>query len=229
MDNLNLITACDVNFTHNNKSILTDINLSLQIGKITALIGPNGAGKSTLVRLLLGLIKPSSGQINTHGNFAIGYMPQKLIIDDLLPLTVHRFLRLTACSNQKIIATTAELTISHLLTQPIQTLSGGELQRVLLARALLRDPKLLVLDEPVQGVDINGQVELYNLINDIRLKRGCGILLVSHDLNLVMASTDAVICLNKHICCSGHPDAVAKHPEFIEMFAVYTHHHDHRH
>jgi len=167
----------------------------------------------------------------------IGYMPQKLQIDASLPLTVQRFLLLSpGAKKAAALAALTEVGAEHLLQRPLQQVSGGELQRILLARALLREPDLLVLDEPVQGVDVNGQIELYQLITRLRDRYGCGVLMVSHDLHLVMATTNTVVCLNRHVCCSGHPEQVSLDPAFVAMFgeqasalAVYSHHHDHAH
>lgn len=233
-----LITVSDVQVTLQNQIILSGINLIIRKGEIVTLIGPNGAGKSTLVRTLLGLLQPTHGSIKKESSLRIGYMPQKLKIDFYMPLSVQRFLlQSPKASKAKIKEIAKEVGIQHLLSMPIQSISGGELQRVLLARALLNDPELLVLDEPAQGVDVMGQEELYQLIVKIRDTRHCGILMVSHDLHLVMAGTDSVICLNKHICCSGLPADVTRHPEYIKLFglkdtsklAIYTHHHNHRH
>ena len=223
-----------------NKEVLTGINLQVNPGEIVTLIGPNGAGKTTLVRVALGLQAPSSGQRLIRKGLRIGYMPQKLHIDDSMPLTVNRFLELTGCRLTAVPDALGRTGVSHVRHSPLQSLSGGELQRVLLARALLHKPHLLVLDEPVQGVDVTGQKELYQLITDIRNasrnREHCAVLMVSHDLHLVMASTDKVICINQHICCSGHPHQVKQHPEYLRLFggesdelAVYTHHHDHHH
>ena len=160
------------------------------------------------------------------------YTPES--VDSVLPLTVRRFLTLASrCSEAALRQALAEVGVAQLLESPVQGISGGELQRVMLARALLREPDLLILDEPVQGVDVNGQVELFELIGEIRDRHRCGILMVSHDLHLVMAKTDRVFCLNQHVCCSGHPAAVSSDPAYLELFgthpalAVYTHHHDH--
>lgn len=232
-----LITADNITVRFGNTTVLTDVHLTVKPKQIVSLIGPNGAGKSTLVRTVLGLIKPQTGSIKIKEGITIGYMPQKLIIEPFMPLSAENFLRLAGKINplqfQNVIE---ELKIAHLLSLPIRALSGGEFQRVLLARALLRKPDLLVLDEPIQGVDVTGQEELYLLIMQIRDNHGCGILMVSHDLYLVMAGTDAVVCLNNHVCCSGSPAVVSKHPEFLNLFgtrdaglAIYEHRHDHKH
>ena len=218
--------------------VLSNISLQLHDNCITTLIGPNGAGKTTLVRVVLGLLKPSAGRIWRRPGLRVGYMPQKLHIDRTLPLTVQRFMRLPHRVPQSDIEQALDAVGGrHLLLKSIHDLSGGETQRVLLARALLRDPQLLVLDEPVQGVDINGQIELYELIGNIRKTRHIGVLMISHDLHLVMASTDHVVCINHHVCCSGHPEKVSNDPSFHALFgpaqasalALYNHHHNHRH
>lgn len=221
--------------------MLHDISLTLQPNEIVTLIGPNGAGKSTLLKILLKLLPPTQGKVWHKPKLRIGFMPQKIHIDDALPLKVKRFLELglrpaspkqnDTTSLQQTIET---LSLQSLLNTPIQQVSGGEMQRILLARALLRSPELLVLDEPVQGVDLNGQTELYHLINQIQQQFGCGILMVSHDLHIVMKSTNKVLCLNQHICCSGHPQAISTDPAFQALFgegyeevALYEHRHDH--
>lgn len=233
-----LLSASGVQVRFNGRQVLESVELDLHAGEIVTLIGPNGAGKTTLVRVILGLLKPDAGRVyRTHG-LTIGYMPQRLHFPDNLPLTVDRFLQLARPAHSgSIDAVAGELAIRHLLHNPMQTLSGGEQQRVLLARALLRVPDLLVLDEPVQGVDVTGQAELYQLIGRIRDRYRCGVLMVSHDLHLVMATTDRVLCINRHVCCAGHPESVSRHPAYLELFgtpvsdglALYQHHHDHAH
>ena len=185
-----LIKARGLGVTRNGRQILQRADLTLQAGKIVTLIGPNGAGKTTLVRAVLGLIKVDEGKIEKAPDLRIGYMPQKLHIDASLPLTVARFLALGGKARADLTETLTLTGIDKLTNMPMQSLSGGETQRVLLARALLRDPQLLVLDEPVQGVDVTGQSALYALINEIRNRRQCGVLLISHDLHLVMASAN---------------------------------------
>ncbi|MCB1549980.1 MAG: ATP-binding cassette domain-containing protein, partial [Hyphomicrobiaceae bacterium] len=200
--------------------------------------GPNGAGKTTLVRTILGLERPDAGTITRRPGLTVGYAPQRFDLDKTLPMTVERFLTLARkASAQEVAATLAEVGASHVAGRQIANLSGGEFQRVILARALIRRPDLLVLDEPVRGVDYLGEADLYTLIGRIRTERGLGVLLVSHDLHVVMAASDRVLCLNRHVCCSGVPDSVAQHPEYVRLFgretarafAVYTHHHDHAH
>ncbi|MEA9392974.1 zinc ABC transporter ATP-binding protein ZnuC [Acerihabitans sp. TG2] len=233
-----LVTLKHISVSFGQKKVLHDVSFSLLPGRILTLMGPNGAGKSTLVRVVLGLIAPTAGTLWQAPQLRIGYVPQKIHLDVTLPLTVERFMRLRPKVKRTDVPSALEqVQARHLLEQPMQKLSGGEMQRVLLARALLNRPQLLVLDEPTQGVDVNGQVALYDLIDKIRCTLGCAVLMVSHDLHLVMAKTDEVLCLNQHICCSGSPEAVSAHPEFIAMFgpfgaaqlALYRHHHTHGH
>lgn len=234
-----LVTFDNISMDFDGRSLLRQIQIQIHQGEIVTLIGPNGSGKSTLIRILLGLQVPSSGNLIRHDSIRVGYMPQKLHIDATLPLTVKHFLALVKGVDMKKIPEILEKTgIQSLSNKQMHVLSGGETQRVLLARALLNNPNLLVLDEPVQGVDVSGQVELYNLIADIRDELGCGVLMVSHDLHLVMAKTDTVVCINQHVCCSGSPQHVTEHPEYQALFgvpgaeeslAIYSHHHDHVH
>jgi zinc transport system ATP-binding protein len=215
--------------------VLQDVSLTLEIGKVLTIIGPNGAGKSSLLKVLLGLQKADSGEVSLRDGLRIGYVPQSISIDNNLPLSVRRFVALGGKGSVSEVL--AMLKIEHLSDTAIQSISGGEFQRVLLARALLRKPDLLVLDEPAQGVDVMGQGELYEKISTLRNQYGFGVIMVSHDLHLVMAKTDQVICLNQHICCHGVPADVSRHPEYQRLFgdmsnsglAVYTHHHDHTH
>ena len=228
--NLSLLTG--------ERELLSNITLTVSAGEIVTVIGPNGAGKTTLLRVILGLIPLNKGSIFKKPKLKIGYLPQKVSVDPILPLSVSRIMKLTGNYSSLQIKTALEETgVASLRDKPVFQLSGGEFQRVMLARALLRSPELLVLDEPVQGVDYMGESELYKLIANLRTSHGCGVLMVSHDLHVVMASTDRVLCLNQHICCEGQPEDVSRHPEYLRLFgldsgsalAVYTHNHDHTH
>jgi zinc transport system ATP-binding protein len=213
------------------------VDLTVNPGDIITLIGPNGAGKTTLIKAILGIQPLSGGRVWRRRGLRTGYMPQRLELQPTLPLSVERFLAFTGANRDQIRTALARSRIEHLLQASIHTLSGGEMQRLLLSRALLRKPHLLVLDEPAQAVDVNGQAAMYELIRSLRDELSCAVLMISHDLHLVMASTDRVICLNQHICCSGAPEQVSSDPAFIELFgqriaeslAVYHHHHNHRH
>ena len=220
------------------QELLSGVSLTVSAGEIVTIIGPNGAGKTTLFRVLLGVIPPNTGSIYKKPNLRIGYLPQKITVDPILPLSVSRIMNLTGNFSVRQIENVLDETgVLSLKNKPVYQLSGGEFQRVMLARALLINPELLVLDEPVQGVDYMGESELYKLIGNLRNKHGCGVLMVSHDLHVVMASTDRVLCLNRHVCCEGEPEDVSQHPEYLLLFgldsgsalAVYSHHHDHKH
>jgi zinc transport system ATP-binding protein len=233
-----LVEAREISIRLKGRQLLEKVSLKVDPREIVTLIGPNGAGKTTLVRIILGLLKADTGAVNLRADLRIGYMPQQLALSENMPLTVARFLSLGAQRGKREIKEIVKrIAIDRFMQQPMQRLSGGERQRVLLARALIRQPDLLVLDEPVQGVDVAGQASLYTLITEIRDRYGCGVLMISHDLHLVMATTDQVYCLNQHVCCSGHPENVSQHPAYLELFgapassklAVYTHHHDHTH
>ena len=214
------------------------VNLAVERGEIVTLIGPNGSGKSTTAKLALGVLKPTEGSATQAKSLRIAYVPQKLYIDWSLPLDVQHFMHLTGSIPAQDVAQALEAAgVKRLNQSQLSSLSGGEFQRVLIARAMARKPDFLVLDEPVQGVDYNGEIALYELISVIRDKLQCGILMISHDLHVVMAATDRVLCLNGHVCCSGSPTAVAESPEFKSLFglrgesnlALYTHDHDHKH
>ncbi len=233
-----LIQLQQVSVRYGDVTALSNIDLALEPKQITTLVGPNGAGKSTLARVVLGLVTPSEGTVYRQPSLRIGYMPQRIRLDDSLPLTVDRFLWLGGPSPTKARRAVLErVGVGHLFKRSVHGLSGGEWQRVLLARALLRSPDLLVLDEPAQGVDVAGQDALYGLLKEVRDEIGCAILLISHDLHFVMAATDEVICLHQHICCSGTPDVVQRNPAYLALFppqnqgnlALYQHHHDHHH
>jgi zinc transport system ATP-binding protein len=218
--------------------LVQGIDLTIRRGEIVTLIGPNGSGKSTTAKMVTGVVKPDTGTVERAERLTVGYVPQQLNIDWTLPLTVRRLMTLTGRYSQSAVTAVLEAVgIVHLADDEVQHLSGGEFQRALMARAMIRRPDLLVLDEPVQGVDFAGEVALYDLIKKIRDETQCGVLLISHDLHVVMAETDTVICLNGHICCQGSPQSVARSPEYLELFgsraaatlAIYQHHHDHTH
>lgn len=224
------------------KKILNNISFSIHKNEIVTLIGPNGSGKTTLAKLFCGLIKPNEGGVSRKDNLVIGYIPQKISVDRVMPLTVRRFLRLNGSSLklrklQDIESVAEKMSITHLLKSQIHDISGGEMQRVMLARTLLLRPEVIIMDEPTQGLDIQSQEEFYKIIANIRDELGCGIFLISHDLHMVMAATDRVICLNGHICCQGTPEDVNNNPEYLKLFgkslpkavAIYTHEHDHSH
>ncbi|KWT65789.1 Zinc ABC transporter, ATP-binding protein ZnuC [Hyphomicrobium sulfonivorans] len=233
-----LISARGVSVTRGGRDQLIDVNLDINEREIVTLIGPNGAGKSTLVRVLLGLEKPTRGEVHRRADLRIGYVPQRFDSDVSVPMTVERFLTLGLGRNGgRVEDLLRQVDAASVAQQQLGQLSGGELQRVLLARALLRKPNLLVLDEPAQGVDYSGEADLYNLIGRLRDEAGFGVLLVSHDLHIVMARSDRVVCLNRHVCCSGVPQAVAQHPAYGRLFGpqaarafgIYRHEHDHHH
>ena len=233
-----LVTLENCGVSKNNRWIARGISFGVKAGEIVTLIGPNGSGKSTSAKMALGILKADEGQVMRSPTLKVGYVPQKLSVDWTLPLTVERFMRLTgdvvSSDIQKALLQTG---VSKLAKSEIRNLSGGELQRVMLARAIARKPNLLVLDEPVQGVDFTGEAALYDLIKNVRDETGCGILMISHDLHVVMAATDKVICLNGHMCCQGTPRAVAESDAYQRLFgqraaasmAIYEHNHDHTH
>ncbi len=229
------IQNLSINF--NEHAILKNISFEIYQKQIITIIGPNGAGKSTLLKSILGFIQPATGSITKNPKLKIGYVPQRIVFPEQIPLTVLKFLTLNnktkTLFNEKL---NAKLNIEHLLPKSIHKLSGGELQRILLAKALSNNPNLLILDEPTQSIDLNGQAEFYKLCSYLQQQLNCAILMASHDLHIVMSGTNSVICLNKHICCHGLPAMVSKSPEFIRLFgdnmtklAFYPHHHDHQH
>ncbi|OOF67570.1 zinc ABC transporter ATP-binding protein ZnuC [Rodentibacter caecimuris] len=233
-----LIELKNITVKFGEKTALQNINLSIFPDSTITIVGPNGGGKSTLLKTLLKLQKPTDGQVIYHQNVQIGYVPQKIYLDANLPLTVERFLLLKpGCAKTDIETVLAQLSITHLKQNALQKLSGGEMQRVLLARAILNKPNLLILDEPTQGVDINGQAELYQLIKQTQKILNCAILMVSHDLHIVLADSKEVICINGHICCAGTPESLSNDPKFTHLWgnqitqniAFYAHHHNHRH
>ena len=231
----------DIHLELNNQAILRNINLQINKGEITTLIGPNGGGKTSIARILIGIMQPSKGKVSLDKRNKIGYMPQKLNIDNTIPLRVVDFIKLNITMNKiqeaNLNKLAKKLNIENILTKQIHDISGGQLQKASLLRALINDPSLLVLDEPTQYMDIAGQVEFYQLIEEIREQNHCAILMISHDLHMVMQKTDNVICVNHHICCQGDPSNINNHPEYISLFgkqkadniAIYSHHHDHKH
>lgn len=233
-----LIEAHGVSVTLAGTRVLTDIDIRLQPGEIVTLVGLNGSGKSTLVKVLAGLLQADTGTVSRRAGLRIGYCPQHAHPDSTLPMSVMGFLELTeAAPGMQAASVLAEVGIAGLEERQLSALSGGEYQRLLLARAILRKPDVLILDEPLAGVDVAGQSDLYQLIPQLRDRYGCGVILVSHDIHVVMAATDRVVCINHHVCCSGQPESVVVHPEFVSLFgaqvaetlAVYKHHHDHTH
>jgi len=219
------------------KWLVKGISFEISQGQIVTLIGPNGSGKTTTAKMILNIMNADEGQI-TRNTDKMAYVPQKINIDWTMPLRVIDFMKITNnLNNNQILESLTTTGVDKMLYNQIHNLSGGEFQRVLIARAIAKKPDLLVLDEPVQGVDYNGEIALYNLIKKISVNLNCGILLISHDMHFVMSTTDHVVCLNGHICCSGTPSSVVKNPEYIKLFgehnsetlSYYQHHHDHSH
>ena len=233
-----LIEARGLSFRAHGRAIIEDVDLVIDPGEIVTIIGPNGAGKTTLLRLLIGVLEPTAGEIRRRPGLVTGYTPQRLVIDPTLPLPVDRFLALGADApreeRNRMLRTVG---LPGFGGAPMARLSGGELQRAALARALLRRPELLVLDEPTQGLDQPGEAAFYRLIDRVRRETGAGVLMVSHDIHVVMSEADRVICLNRHVCCAGTPVQVAEAPEYHALFgagaegalALYRHDHDHHH
>ncbi|PPK52515.1 zinc ABC transporter ATP-binding protein ZnuC [Marinobacter persicus] len=232
-----LVQLEQVTVEFDGRPVVDRVSLKAGRGDIITIIGPNGAGKTTLIKAILGIQKVHQGKVSLATGLVIGYVPQQLLLEATLPLSVRRFMLLSGQPLDECEAALKRTGVHHLLDASVHHLSGGEKQRLLLARALARKPDLLVLDEPAQGVDINGQAALYQLIRELRDDLDCGVIMISHDLHLVMAATDKVICLNQHVCCSGYPADISQDPAFIDTFghqvadslAVYHHHHNHSH
>ena len=225
-----LIQLKNISVRRDEQDILRQVDFALSAKEIVTLIGPNGAGKSTLIKVLLGIMQPNQGQVQVAKKIKMAYVPQKFHPSASLPLRVKDLLDLEACDamlRQEIIQDTGIETLQY---TRVQQLSGGERQRVLLARALLRQPDILVLDEPMQGLDIQSEAELYDYVRSLPERYGCAVLMVSHDLQWVMQGTHRVVCLNKHICCSGLPESIQQHPEYQAIFGtqrmLYQHHHN---
>lgn len=231
-----LIKAQGIGVKRGDNWLIHDVDITVRRGEIVTIIGPNGAGKSTTAKALLGIIPLNAGTITRSKHLRVGYVPQRLNIDAAMPLTVRRFINLPNRFDEAVIHAALErVGAAGLVDKTMVNLSGGEFQRVLIARAIISKPDLLVLDEPVQGVDYTGEAVLYQLVADVRDELNCGVLLISHDLHIVMAQTDQVICLNGHICCNGTPGEVIADPQYKAIFganqthAIYEHHHDHVH
>ena len=233
-----LITVQNISLDNQGKKILDDVSFTLNPGEFITLIGPNGAGKSSLIKVLLGLIKQDSGKVKRSKSIRLGYTPQLFTPNPFIPISVVDFLTLNLKVEKLFLQETAETTgVATLLNLALKDLSGGELQKVLLTRALMTKPNVLILDEPAQNLDVDGQMQLYKLIQDIHQSQNCAVLMVSHDLHRVMKESSQVLCLYHHICCKGHPEAILKDEQFNDLFsdqmgelmATYEHHHNHHH
>ena len=233
-----LITLNNITLSHNGKNVLDDVSFKLHQGEFVTLIGPNGAGKSSLIKILLGVIKQDSGSVAYQEDIRLGYTPQTFTANPFIPISVKDFLTLNQKLDSVFMQQTFDLTgINELLQLPLKNLSGGELQKVLLSRALLNKPNVLILDEPAQNLDVDGQMQLYKLIQDIHQQQNCAVLMVSHDLHRVMKESTQVLCLYHHICCEGLPESILKDEKFNDLFAdqinelmaTYEHHHNHHH
>ena len=235
---MNLVSTNKITVKYGSHVVLRDVSINVKAGEIVTIVGPNGSGKTSLVKTIIGAIEPVSGSINTQKDLRIGYIPQRLNIDQTLPITVQRFLNLThkvpIADCQAVLDAAG---VPGLLKMQMANLSGGQFQRVLLARALQGSPDILILDEATQGLDQAGSADFYKQIERVRNERGCAVLMISHELHVVMSASDKVICMNGHICCSGAPEAVAVMPEYHDLFgantdgvlALYRHNHDHKH
>ncbi len=232
-----LVRLKDVGVTLGGKTVLEDISFDIPAGRILTLIGPNGAGKTTLLKVILGVLSPDKGVVERKAGLKTGYVPQKTNLSRAMPVTVRRFLCLDKHYNDDELAAVLNLTglTPDFLDKSVHPLSGGETQRVMLARTLLKHPDLLILDEPAQGLDPVGEERFYALLDSLNQTEKCAIVMVSHDLHIVMAGSHQVLCVNRHICCSGAPDEIVSLPEYGRLYgerpalAVYRHHHDHRH
>lgn len=230
-----LISARNITAHLSGKEVLAGVNLGIEPGEIVTIVGPNGSGKTSLLKVLIGAIKPTTGQVERHPDLRLGYVPQRLHVEAMLPMTVSRFLSLPQKKSAHDITDALKMAgVPDIEQQQIMGLSGGQFQRILLARAMLDRPNLLLLDEATQGLDQVGIADFYRHIERIRQETNCAVLMVSHDLNIVMRQTDRVICLNKHICCQGEPDHVSASSEYHELFgtgeehlALYHHHQNH--
>lgn len=235
---MNLIETQGLELAYSGHTVLRDVNIHVARGEIVTVVGPNGSGKSSLLRALIGAVRPAAGRVIRAPDLRIGYVPQSLSIDTTLPLTVTRFLNLpNRIDSDAADKALKDAGVPDLAQRQLGALSGGQFQRVLLARALLQEPDILILDEATQGLDQPGAAQFYRQIETVRQTRGCAVLMVSHDLHVVMAASDRVLCFNGHVCCEGTPKVVADAPEYRALFgtgtqgalALYRHHHDHDH
>lgn len=235
---MNLITVEDLSISYGANTVLRNVDMAVEPGEIVTIVGPNGSGKTSLLRAIIGAAAPSAGQVKLKPGLRIGYVPQKLHIDPTLPITVERFMRLTNRVSRKDCAVALKTAgVPDLMKRQMSQLSGGQFQRVLLARALINRPEILLLDEATQGLDQPGSAAFYRQIEGVRRETGCAIIMISHELHVVMSASDRVICLNGHVCCEGSPAVVASAPEYRALFgtgtggalALYRHDHDHDH
>lgn len=235
---MSLITVDDLSVRYGANTVLRGVGLTIEPGEIVTIVGPNGSGKTSLLKAIIGATEPASGHVRITPGLRIGYVPQRLHIDPTLPITVARFMRLTDRVDRKTCAQALETAgVPDLLDRQMSRLSGGQFQRVLLARALIHQPDVLLLDEATQGLDQRGSAAFYQQIEAVRAETGCAILMISHELHVVMSASDRVICLNGHVCCEGTPAVVASAPEYRALFgtgtggalALYRHDHDHDH
>ncbi|WP_295510370.1 metal ABC transporter ATP-binding protein [Sulfitobacter sp.] len=235
---MSLISTQNLTLVLDGQTVLENVNIAIEKGEIVTIVGPNGSGKSSLLRALIGALKPASGSVTRADGLRIGYVPQKLQIDATLPLTVQGFLNLPHRHPRTVVNDALHKAgVGDLAKRQMADLSGGQFQRVLLARALLNAPDILILDEATQGLDQPGAAAFYRQIEEVRREMGCAVLMVSHDLHVVMAASDRVLCLNGHVCCEGTPEIVADAPEYRALFgtgtqgalALYRHEHTHSH